>query len=227
MPLIPEGELQKRMNALVRTRSPLTPAPPAARPRSSAEPRRPRTGDRSLEEVLQRRRSVREFCPEPIPWNAVSDVLRQAERAFAGTWPGTNGPPLHPLMPMLGLRRVRGVRYGLYRMPVLENAPASRHVAEIPSEVTHNYADAPVLVFIGGPVAAVTGSSYGELLTRAAAYGHSVWLAARSSGLECSVFALPNFRVTEAMRHQDAVMRHVFTVAVGRPMGDPSSTDTS
>lgn len=170
---------------------------------------------------------MREFSREPLPWNALSNVLRLAEWSLTRAWPARDGLPPRPLTTMLGLERVEGTRSGLYGMPAEGNVPASRHMADIPSEVTHNYVDAPALVFVGGPVAAVTGSSYGELLTRAGAYGHAVWLAARSHGLECSVFALPNYRVTEAMRHQDASMRHLFTVAVGRPVGGSPSTDTS
>ncbi|MEU4266230.1 hypothetical protein ACYCCF_30860 [Streptomyces argenteolus] len=106
---------------------------------------------------------------------------------------------------------------GLYTPPRDLDTAFPAYTAETPAEVILNYADAPALIFIGGPVVGTSGASYGELMTRAGALGYAAWLSALSHGLECSVFALPNFRVTQAMRAQEDRTRHLFTVAVGKP----------
>jgi hypothetical protein len=218
MPLIAEGDPQRSMGEAMATRTPLEPGAWSLGPGGHRVPVAAATADRPLEEVLRGRRSVREFSGEPLEWRVLSDVLRLARQACGRQYAANV-----PLAFLLGLRNVAGLASGLY-VPAQDLGTARPvYVAETPTEVTRNYADAPALVFIGGPVVGTSGTSYGGLMTQAGALGHAVWLSARSHGLECSVFALPDFRVTRAMRAQDGRTRHLFTVAVGAPVDRPTS----
>jgi hypothetical protein len=86
----------------------------------------------------------------------------------------------------------------------------------LPDEWSGAFTDAPAVVFIGGPVALTSGNSYGGLLVHAGALGYAIWLAARTHGLDCSVFGQPDHRITRAMRRQDPALRHLFTIALGQ-----------
>ncbi|GLW13006.1 hypothetical protein Misp01_81340 [Microtetraspora sp. NBRC 13810] len=237
MPLIREDEFTRSVDDLVRTRSPLPPAPPG--PRLCAEtgpahpaaggglpdtPPHPATGGRlpdspahpaaggrlPLEEVLRGRRSVRAFTAEPLPLDTLTAVLGLAEHSYL-----SRHAPGGPLTTLLALRRVGGLAPGLYH-PSPSGAYAELPESPPSADWPRAFADAPALIFIGGAVVAASGDSYGGLLVHAGALGHTIWLAARTYGLDCSVFGQPDSGVTRAMRRHDPGVRHLFTVALGR-----------
>ncbi|GAA3782531.1 hypothetical protein GCM10022225_83580 [Plantactinospora mayteni] len=224
MPLIREDEFTETVDRLVRTRTPLPPGP--AGPFWDVDTgagRPPVDGTVPLEQVLRGRLSVREFSPEPLPREALTAVLGLAEHSYR-TRRVPAGSGAVPLTMLLALHRVQDVRPGLYRPEASGEYPEP--VRSRPSvHWPRIFADAPVLVFIGGSVLTTPAGAYGELLVQAGALGYTIWLAARSHGLDCSVFGQPDHLVTKAMRWEEPAARHLFTVALGRRLvGDAAPT---
>ncbi|MCF2125861.1 hypothetical protein L1I79_05345 [Strepomyces sp. STD 3.1] len=86
-----------------------------------------------------------------------------------------------------------------------------------------DYVDAPVLVLLCAPTQHVASKAIGDLLVRAGSLGYALWLAARTHGLEATVFggAHTPLRLVPGMAEGHG--RHLFTVALGYPEQHPAS----
>lgn len=208
MPLIPLSEPAGAVADMVRRRVPLRPptVPGPDRPRPALPPGRP------LEEVLAGRTSVRHFTDEPVARAELDTVLTRARAAQRDQWPSTvHGDP--GLRLVVAALHVRGLTPGLYDWPEA-GAPASLGPLPPTDGPADTYTRAPALVLVCGPV---TGGAAGGLLVRAGALGYAVWLAARTHGLECSVFGAAWAPARRAAAAPGEGTRHLFTVALGHP----------
>jgi hypothetical protein len=68
------------------------------------------------------------------------------------------------------------------------------------------------------------GPGYGGLLTAAGALGHAMWLSALSIDLAASVYGSPCQEVTGTADSHAVGLRHLFTIAIGRPVGGAEAT---
>jgi hypothetical protein len=207
VPLIPRHEPADAVADMVRRRVPLPAAAtgPEA-PRPTLPPGRP------LEEVLAGRTSVRDFTDEPVERAELAAVLARARAAQRDQWPAAvhGDPGLHLAV---AARRVPGLAPGLYDWPA-DGTPRPFNPVPAPRDtLADTYTPAPVLVLVCGSVTRVGGAAAGGLLVRAGALGHAVWLAARTHGLECSVFGA----AWAPARRAFPGSRHLFTVALGHP----------
>ncbi|MET7672590.1 nitroreductase family protein [Micromonospora luteifusca] len=218
MPLIPLDEPAAALAALVRGRAPLP----------GVEERRPHTGAASpvtdgapLETVLEGRRSVREFTAEPVSAATLLAVLDRAAQAQRDQWPVHRyGDP--GLRLLLAVRSAEGLGRGLFT-----SAPdGTLRALGVPhwlDQLADDYAAAPVFALVCGSPSRVGPGAAGGLLVRVGSLGYAIWLAARTHGLECSVFGAGHYLVRqEACRLQPGA-RHLFTVALGHPARLPEA----
>ncbi|WP_042424733.1 hypothetical protein [Streptacidiphilus anmyonensis] len=218
MPLIAWEEPRDTIGFAVRRRT--QPPPPSRarmRPPSVTPPAGEgfRVGDRAtLEEVLTGRRSVRDFDERTPTASLLLDVLASARRSQQQQWPVTpHGDP--ELGILVASCRVAGLDQGLHE-PELESGTWRRHGGPLHLPTLHNaYTAAPALVLIFGSVSDTDDSAYGGLLVRVGSLGYAVWLAARTHGLEASVFGRSSSEVTRAARQDAPGTRHLFTIALG------------
>lgn len=186
---------------------------------------------RSLDEVLERRRSERFFTDEPVGLEVLTEALRSALAADDDLWPSALEWATRPQLVVAALRVV-GLSPGLYRF----EAPTSTYVllAEVDRDAVAQmvlqveYADAPVIVAaVGSPADAVhSRGDHGLRLLhlRAGSVCYSTLLAASFRGLTGSVFAgfLPS-----GLRHHVVAdgyhLSQVFAVALGRASAYPET----
>ncbi|MBN1191276.1 MAG: SagB/ThcOx family dehydrogenase [Dehalococcoidales bacterium] len=84
------------------------------------------TGNVSLEECIEKRRSERQYSPSPLPLTAVSQLLWAAQ-GITGDGKGRSAPSagaLYPLEIYLAAGRVSGLSAGVYRYKPHEHALA-------------------------------------------------------------------------------------------------------
>ncbi|MEU5418770.1 nitroreductase family protein [Streptomyces sp. NPDC001407] len=150
----------------------------------------------ALETALRRRKSVRAYDGEPVPVELLASVVRQAADFDRSAWPDHEaGAGLEFLV---AARSVAGLPQGLYLHSAdrgdftpLAELPDGEAAADLVLQL--EYADAPAIVIVCGPLAASL-DRHGEhghrlLLTRAGAAAQTAWLAALSHGLSGSIFA--------------------------------------
>ncbi|MEV6674681.1 nitroreductase family protein [Streptomyces sp. NPDC051162] len=150
----------------------------------------------ALETALRRRKSVRAYDGEPVPVEVLASVVRQAADYDRSAWPDHEaGAGLEFLV---AARSVAGLPQGLYLHSAdrgdftpLADLPDGEAAADLVLQL--EYADAPAIVIVCGPLAASL-DRHGEhghrlLLTRAAAAAQTAWLATLSHGLSGSIFA--------------------------------------
>ncbi|MFW6692192.1 nitroreductase family protein [Streptomyces sp. MAR4 CNX-425] len=220
MPLIEESDLERSVEELLRTRTPLPPVPPGTLFGAGAdEPERDSRQRLPLESVLRGRKTVRAFTAAPIELGTLRHLLIRAERGYrARRLPYPDGPA--PVSALVGMRRVTDVTPGLYNLAAAGGTEEFERLSHTPAPPSHwaeTFTDAPAYVFIGGPVATTAGGTYGALLTHAGALGLAVWHAARAYGLDCCAYGAADFRLGQIMRSRDPAMRHMFTVVIGHP----------
>lgn len=208
MPLISEQELSESIGTLFERRV----RPPGGYP-DRARPVPP-GGRLSLDEVLAGRRSVRVFHDRSPDVDQLATVVGLAEAADARTWPAGRhgGAAPHALIAAF---RVRGLERGLY-VPAREGPGFDRIGAPAwQRELAGEYADAPAIALICGPVHRAGDGAYGGVLVRAGAFGYALWLAARSHGLDCSVYGATMPAVSRQAERTAPGTAHLFTVALG------------
>lgn len=208
MPLIDEAEPHEAATELSSARAAFPDTEP---PRSRLAVPVPASMPRPLDEVLDSRRSVRQFAARRLSVDALFHVLATAYRQQDGQWPvGRHGcPHLDVLVAAYDIAEVEG---GLYPYePGTGRFGEPLHTDGMP-DLGDAYAHAPALLLIRGPVRGTPGASYGNLLVRAGALGHAIWLAALTVDLACSVYGGTSEWVGRLTRRDPA---HLFTVAVG------------
>lgn len=213
MPLIPVADAAEALAESVRRRTPLGPRRPGgdAGPTSVADTGRLRT----LEDVLGGRRSVRAFEERPLERQRLLSVLERANATQRRQWPHACHSEAG-LRLLIAARRINGLPEGLYDAPP-DRIPTTPPLAVLPDGLAQDYVDAPALVLVCGDSTANAHVAAGDLLVRAGSLGYAVWLAARTHGLECSVFGAANAAVRVAAARFRPGIRHLFTVAVGYP----------
>ncbi|WP_405614234.1 nitroreductase family protein [Streptomyces sp. NBC_01508] len=223
MPFVAEADLERRLIDLVERRRAGLPAAgrtgdPAGQYGSPTAQLPYTEGLKPLEEVLRGRRSVREFAPRAVAARTLSDVLARAHLAQDRQWP-------RPRHGAAGLRTVvaAGRVAELSRGPHLWNpdsgftplTTSDPRSALLIEELADAYTPAPAHVMICGSPRDVDPAAYAGLLVRAGALGHAIWLAARTHGLDCSLWGGASNPVTRALRDTAPADRHLFMVAMG------------
>jgi hypothetical protein len=173
-----------------------------------------------IEDVLARRRSVRVFGPDPVPWSLLKATVTAACDAVEATWP-SQCDSVGNLTVLAAAYRVDGMARGLYAPSIDPSAEPPGTDDACLEALPALYTDAPALLLIcgdlNGACRAAGAAGYPSMLVRAGAIGYAAWLWAISAGLAASVYASPSHRVTGAARQLDANLRHLFTVALGVP----------
>ncbi|WP_336208731.1 nitroreductase family protein [Nonomuraea sp. LPB2021202275-12-8] len=161
--------------------------------------------------VLAGRRSVRRFGDRTVPVEELTDVLGTAEGAQRRQWPaGRHGDP--GLTLMAAAYRVDGLPGALHvwcrETAAFDPGGNPEWLRRLPAW----FAAAPALVLVCGSINRADRIAYGQLLVQAGALGYEIWLAARSRGLECSVYGNAIHEASGALAPGG---RHLFTVALG------------
>ncbi|MGW8975635.1 nitroreductase family protein [Streptomyces platensis] len=149
-----------------------------------------------LDALLRRRASQRTYGPEPVPVEVLAAVVEQAAQFDRSAWPDHEaGAGLEFLV---AARNVAGLAPALYLysedrgdFTSLAELPDGEAAADLVLQL--EFADAPAIVLVCGPLAASLGR-HGEhghrlLLARAGAAAHTAWLTALDRGLVGSIFA--------------------------------------
>jgi nitroreductase len=223
MPLISTGELPRSVLALLEARGsqPEQTCPPFA---ATAWPLE------APENVLARRRAVRQFTDDAVAPQDVETIVEHARQAERSVWPAeAHGVIGYTLV--VAAFRITGLVPGLYLVSADPAAGSFSMLASGPwlDSLRAAYADAACLLLICADIAAACrpgAPGYGPLLIRAGTLGHGAWLSAISLGLAGCVYAGPHHRVTEAVRLVDARSNHIFTTSLGRahPRLGPAGT---
>jgi hypothetical protein len=180
----------------------------------------------SVEDVLLRRCSVREFSAEPLPEACVRLAAAAARRAEAATWP-TRSHGTAAFEILIAALNVEGLARGLY--PAQGSIRLTDPDAGWLGSLRGQYADAPALLLVCGDLnqacQAAGPSGYASMLVRAGTIGYGAWLWAVATDLAASVYGSPSHQVTSVARQLDANLRHLFTVALGAPVRARESED--
>jgi nitroreductase len=225
MPLIDDSELATEVATLLRTRPATRSAGPGRMPapEPGVAPSFPELGALAgrrnlsmLADVLDARRSVREFRDEPLPLADVQFVVDYAGAALQAWWPAA-GRADRGLAVLAAAFDVTGLSRGIHAPD--QEATLVAEPGWLPA-LRDIYAPAPVLLLICGDVSwacSEAGPGYGGLLTAAGALGYALWLAAISAGLAGSVYGGTCHDVTQAVSGYRPGLHHLFTFALGRP----------
>jgi SagB-type dehydrogenase family enzyme len=151
---------------------------------------------RSIEEVLRSRRSVRTFSETPVELRAISTALSCAVLSDSGLWPQSY---LHSALDFLVLaNRVKGLAPGVYRYD--SRARSLRLHRSLLTDaqklelfVQPEFSKAAAVIWITGNLeqacAARGARGHRELLLRAGAAGHRLWMAGVAQGASGTVIA--------------------------------------
>ncbi|HEX3683714.1 MAG TPA: SagB family peptide dehydrogenase [Bryobacteraceae bacterium] len=151
----------------------------------------------SVGNVLGKRRSLREYADEPIGAGQLETMLYYAHSGDAAEWQEEHECGLQ-LTYLTLVRRVSGLKPAVYRYDPVRHALAYRRPALSRDEtiellVQGEYADAPLLIWIAGNLAAACARhgahGHRQLLVRAGAAGNRLWMAALGAGLKGSILA--------------------------------------
>jgi len=219
MPLIDEAAITAGVADLLSHRSRPVPGPPTLPvPGPQAPPPRLRRELRPLSAVLAARRSVREFSGEPLALADLEFILGHADQAVRAWWPAGPRQDLG-LTVLTAACDVAGLPRGIH---AVVNGSRPRLLADprwLPA-LRGKYAPAPVLLAVCGDLpwaCSAAGPGYGGLLTAAGALGHAMWLSALSIDLAASVYGSPCQELTGIAGSYAVGLRHLFTIAIGRP----------
>jgi hypothetical protein len=228
MPLIDEAAITAGVADLLSRRSCPVPSPgtlPVSGPR--ALPPQLRRELRPLSAVLASRRSVREFSGAPLALADLEFILGHADRAVRTWWPVGTRQDLG-LTVLAAAFDVAGFPRGIHAV-VHGSRPRLLVDPRWLPALRDRYAAAPVLLAICGDLpwaCSAAGPGYGGLLTAAGALGHAMWLSALSIDLAASVYGTPCQELTGTAGSYAAGLRHLFTIAIGQPVGGAEATGT-
>jgi Nitroreductase family len=194
--------------------------------------------------VLEQRRSIRHFGPQPVAASLVADVVARGVEADIGSWPDHQAQC--PLQTDVVAFRLDGLEPGMYRLDAVGNpggaagdSVANREyvqVAPLPDpgdlhELTlqREFCDSAVIISIAADLDLV-GSLHGAhgyriLMGRAAAAAYTMWLDAVALGLVGTVFAgfIPT-SVRRPLRSDGASRHQIFALALGGAPEPPPHT---
>jgi len=226
MPLIHGEELSAGLADLLSHRPRPVPGPPAL-PVPGLRTLSPRLQRelRPLSAVLATRRSVREFSDEPLPLADLEFILGHADHAVRTWWPAGTRQDLG-LTVFAAAFGVAGLPRGIHAV-VHGSRPRLLGDPHWLPVLRDSYAAAPVLLAVCGDLpwaCSAAGPGYAGLLTAAGALGHAMWLSALSIDLAASVYGSPCQELTGTARSYAAGLRHLFTIAIGRPVGGAEAT---
>jgi hypothetical protein len=221
MPVIAGRNVDRQLSEVLRQREPALARPlrgPAAGLRAH-EGRAWLSGP--VEEVLTQRSSVRAFASSALARSDVLGAAGAARDAEETVWP----PGQHGAMGLdvlVAACNVDGLAKGVYSTRDAGPEPLSLGSA-YPDILREQYADAPALLLICADVNLACQDAgpagYPAALVRAGTAGYAAWLWSISAGLAGSVYGGASQQVSGAGRQRDAVLRHLFTVAIGAPAG--------
>ena len=169
------------------------PIPAAGRP--TVRLPKPLRGHLSVGEVLAGRRSVRTFSGREAPLSSLATMLYLASSADAADWPAERDQPLQFV---LLAQSVSGVQPGVYAYDATSHGLLYLRSA-IPRHlwndlfVQNDWADAAFVIWVVGDLAAACAryGSWGQrqLLLRAGAACHRLWMPALALGLDGALVA--------------------------------------
>ncbi|MEU0585673.1 nitroreductase family protein [Streptomyces sp. NPDC006132] len=215
-----------------------TPAPGRTSPRPAPQPPVPlgppvrftaRRRDRSsLLTVLEKRRSVRFFGPDPVDASLVADVAARGVEADLASW--ADEAERLPLQISVVAFRLAGLEPGMYSLDTGEGGGTERsyvQVAPLPEgealhglTVQREFCDSAAIISLAADLdraGELHGAhGYRTLMTRAGAAAYTMWLDAVAVGLVGTVFAgfIPA-SVRLPLRSDGASRHQLFAVALG------------
>ncbi|MGH9914865.1 MAG: nitroreductase family protein [Pyrinomonadaceae bacterium] len=152
----------------------------------------PARGGRLVGEILASRTSIRHYTNDTVSKGQLSTMLSCAYQGDAQDWPEENHERL-PLTFLVLAWRIDGLDPGVYAYDHQNNALCFSSVAPSSTEavdlfVQREVASAPLVIWIVGNLAAACArhGAFGhrQLLLRAGAAGHRLWMASLGMGLE-------------------------------------------
>ncbi|GIH05756.1 hypothetical protein Rhe02_38230 [Rhizocola hellebori] len=175
-----------------------------------------------LHEVFDARRSVRTFSRDPVPRTVIGSLLHGAACADAALWPHGTSAPTPEAWVATNLSDPAIATLGRFD----DGRPAdAQPLGELAALLAGRYAAAPVLLLVCADVSAAVvaqgGAGYRQALLRASGFGYAAWLCAIANGLSGCPFGRASAEVTSLVRKRTgSALRHLFTLALGRPEGD-------
>lgn len=156
---------------------------------------RPACGGRLAGELLSSRVSVRQFTPDRVALDQLSSMLFYAHQRDTKDWPQETQDNL-PLSFLAIAWRVEGIEPAVYLYDPQKHGLSFSSAAPSPPEavelfVQDEFASVPLVIWIAGDLAGAC-ARYGafghrQLLLRAGAAGHRLWMAALAMGLSGSL----------------------------------------
>jgi hypothetical protein len=230
MPIVTRRGTNQQMWEALQDRRPVPAAGLASRSAGDAEREAPpaRAADGRawlpgpVQETLTRRRSVRAFEAEPLSSSCVRAAVAAARDAEAAVWPSaSHGAAVFEIL--VASFDVAGLAAGLYTARGRPDADLVMVNQAGLGSLRAQYADAPVLLLICGDLnlaCRVAGpAGYASMLVRAGTIGYGAWLWAVSTGLAGCVYGGASHGVSAAARRVNEDLWHLFTVALGHPVG--------
>jgi SagB-type dehydrogenase family enzyme len=198
----------------------------------------PSLGGRSVGEVLLGRESVRQFAHLPVSKQQLSTMLYWAHQGDVEDWPEQHAQG-HTLTFLLLADRVEGLAPGTYRYKFDPENPALQFVGPLcsPKErmelfVQSEFAAAPLFIWIAGNLLAACDrqGAFGhrQLLLRAGAAGHRLWMGASAMGVSGCLVAGLVPGVARRQLHLDGYLQaSLFGFAAGYSAQNFVSPDAS
>ncbi len=157
----------------------------------------PGRGGRLLGDILACRKSVRQYTPDPVSIEQLSTMLNCASEADRIHWPAEHAASL-PLSFLVLAFRVAGIAPGVYAYdPRSHGLYLSRAIPSVENAselfVQSEFSQAPLVFWIAGNLGAEVArhGSFGhrQLLLRAGAAAHRLWMAGMATGLSGCIVA--------------------------------------
>ncbi|MYT15719.1 MULTISPECIES: nitroreductase family protein [unclassified Streptomyces] len=187
--------------------------------------------------MLDERKSVRIFHPEPISASLIADVVSRGIQEDFRSWPAEQEPC--PLQTTVVALRLDGLGPGMYSLDTLAGIGghpeehAYVQVAPLPEpDALHDltlqweFCDSAAIISIAADLDRVSelhgAHGYRMLMGRAAAAAYTMWLDAVAVGLVGSVFAgfIPA-SVRQPLRSDGASRHQIFALALGGAPAPP------
>jgi len=207
VPVVPEATLTREVIASLGDR----PGPTVAHEyREDAVP----TPLHGVERLLRKRHAVRSFDCQDLPAEQLAQIMGTARDCYRAQWPAAGDD----LCLLLTTRSASGPGNGAVHSVDLSAPPRTDPVPVGDChELPQLYADAPALLLVCGDLGGPAAAAYPDLLVRAGALGHAIWLAGLAAGLDGCVFGRAHHRISQLAHQVRPGYRHLFTVALGHP----------
>lgn len=189
-------------------------------------------GTKSLEEVILRRRSAREFMPEQLSQFQLSQILWSAQGITDSAWGLRSVPSAGATFPLelfvaCGTRSVEGMNEGIYHYEVNNHSLTRHHEKDIRTElaeasVNQDIVSIALVDIIICALYSRTTSRYGGrgeryILLEVGHAGQNIYLEATALGLaSVAIGAFDDDQVRELLR-LDSRYSPLYIMAVGKP----------